>query len=266
MASRSDEAVVLARYAFRERDLVLTLLTRRGGQVRVLARNARGVRTSRSATLEPLASIRVSYFERAHSELATLDEAVLIRSAFALAASPPAWAAGQVVAELALVFCPPGERLEAPYRLVDRCLGALLSGTPPLAVVGYAELWFLKLSGVMPELDRCGSCGEALPPGARTYDAGEGSFVCERHPRLRAVERIGADGEAWLRAALRSRIERTGEPPGDAASWLVGTVQRFTGKEIVSWRYLRKVQEIGKREEGTGDRGLEAGHRGPGSE
>ena len=245
---------MLARYPFRERDLVVSLLTRHGGQVRVLARHARGARTSLAATLEPLASIRVSYFERRGSELATLDEASLARSAFPLATVPAAWAAGQVVAELALVFFPPGERLEAPYRLIDRCIGALLGGAPPLAVVAYAELWLLKLSGVLPELDRCGVCGEALPHGARTYDAGEGGFVCDRHPRLRAVERIGAEGEAWLRAALRSRIERTGEPPGDAASWLVGTVQHFTGKEIVSWRYLRRVQGIGKQEEGTGDR------------
>jgi DNA repair protein RecO (recombination protein O) len=239
--SRSDEAIVLARYPFRERDLVVTLLTRQGGQVRVLARHVRGARSSRASALEPLAGIRVSYFERRHSELATLDEAELVRSAFALAGSPAGWAAGQVVAELALGFCPPGERLEAPYRLVDRCLGALLAGTPPLAVAGYAELWFLKLSGVLPELDRCGACGEALPPGPRTFDAGEGSFVCGRHPGLRAVERIGADAEAWLRGALRGPVEAAGEPPADAASWLIGVVQRFTGKEILSWRYLRKV-------------------------
>ena len=242
MASRSDEAIVLARSAFRERDLIVTLLTRRGGQIRVLARHVRGARTSRAAALEPLASIRVSYFERAHSELATLDEATLVRSAFALAESPAAWAAGQVLAELALVFCPPGERLEAPYRLLERSVGALLAGAPPLAVVTYAELWLLKLSGVLPELDRCGVCGEALPPGPRTFDAGEGGFVCDRHPRASAVERIGAGGEAWLRSALRRRVETMAEPPSDAAAWLIGLLQRFANREIVSWRYLRKVQ------------------------
>ena len=245
MPSRADEAIVLARYPFRERDLVVTLLTRLGGQVRVLARHVRGARGSRASALEPLATIRVSYFERRGSELATLDDASLVRSAFPLAAAPDAWAAGQVVAELALVFFPPGERLEAPYRLIDRCVGALLAGAPPLAVVAYAELWLLKLSGVLPELDRCGTCGAELPPGPREFDSAEGVFVCGNHRPLGAVERLSGGGTAWLAAALRRPVEEVGDPPADAASWLIGVVQRFTGKEIVSWRYLRRVQGIG---------------------
>ncbi len=251
MASRSDEAIVLARYPFRERDLVVTVLTRRNGLVRALARHVRGARTSRGSTLEPLALIRVSYFERPHSELATLDEATVVRSAFALAGSPAAWAAGQVIAELALTFCPPGERVEEPFRLIDRCISGLLAGVAPLAVVNYAELWFLKLGGVLPELDRCGSCGEALAPGPRVYDPTERGFVCDRHARQGALERLGADGESWLRAALRSPLESMSSPPSDAASWLIGLVQRFTAKEIVSWRYLRLLQETGDRGPGT---------------
>jgi DNA repair protein RecO (recombination protein O) len=239
--SRTDEAIVLARTPYRERDLVVTLLTRQGGQVRVLARHARGARTSRAAALEPLATVRVSYFERRSSELATLDEATLVRSAFPLAAAPAAWAAGQVVAELALVFFPPAERLEAPYRLIERCVVALLGGAPPLAVVAYAELWLLKLSGVLPELNRCGVCGAELPAGRREFDVAEGVLACADHRPRGAVERLSGEGAAWLAAALRCPVEQVGAPPADAASWLVGLVQRFTGREIVSWRYLKKV-------------------------
>lgn len=241
MASRSDEAIVLARYPFRERDLVVTLLTRRGGQVRVLARHARGARSSRASALDPLSSIRVGYFERAHSELATLDEATVVRSGFALAQSPPAWAAGQVLAELALIFCPPGERQETSYRLVDRCLGALLGGAPPLAVVGYAELWFCRLGGVLPPLEECGVCGTPLPPGPRTYGASEGVFLCADHRPAGAVERLSKEAGEWLASCTGAPVEAVPEPPPDAGSWLVGLLQRFAGKEIVSWRFLKKV-------------------------
>jgi DNA repair protein RecO (recombination protein O) len=222
---------------------VVTLLTRRSGQVRSLARHVRGARTSRAASLEPLALIRVTYFERPHSELATLDEASVVRSAFDLAAAPAAWAAGQVIAELTMALCPPGERAEEPFRLVDRCISGLLAGVAPVAVVSYAELWFLKLGGVLPELDRCASCGEALPRGARTYDPVERGFVCDRHPRRGKTERIGAEGEAWLRAALRSALESMSAPTDDVATWLLGLIQFFAGKEVLSWRYLRLLQE-----------------------
>jgi DNA repair protein RecO (recombination protein O) len=243
MATRSDEAIVLARYPFRERDLVVTLLTRKGGQVRALARHVRGARSSRAAALDPLALVRVSYFERPHSELATLDESSVVRGSFGLASSPAAWAAGQVIAELTLAFCPPGERAEEPFRLVDRTIAGLLAGIAPLVAVNYAQLWFLKLSGVLPELDRCGVCGAALAPGARTFDPREGSFVCALHPAPRPAERISAEGEAWLRAALRTALEATPEPREDVASWLLGLTQHLAGKEIVSWRYLRLLGE-----------------------
>ena len=220
MPSRADEAIVLARYPFRERDLVVTLLTRVGGQVRVLARHVRGARGSRASALEPLATIRVSYFERRGSELATLDEAALVRSAFPLAAAPAAWAAGQVVAELALVFFPPGERLEAPYRLIDRCVGALLAGAPPLAVVAYAELWLMKLSGVLPELDRCGVCGAELPLGEARVRPGRGRVRLRRSPPARrgraAVRRRVPSGSAsrsagrWRRSGTRPPTRHRG--------------------------------------------------------
>jgi DNA repair protein RecO (recombination protein O) len=245
VASRSDEAIVLARYPFRERDLVVTLLARRGGQIRALARSVRGARTSRSASLEPLALIRVTYFERAHSELATLDDAAVVRPSFALAESPPAWAAGQVIAELSLTFCPAGERAEEPFRLVDRSIAALLAGAAPLAVVGYAELWLLKLSGVLPELDRCAACGGPLAPGARLFDPGERGFVCALHPPGRSFERLSVAAAAWLRAGLRSAVEAMAEPPDDVSSWLIGLVQGFAGKEILSWRYLRLLTKRG---------------------
>jgi DNA repair protein RecO len=194
-----------------------------------------------SAT-EPLAKVRASYFERAGRKLATLDEAEVIRSAFGLAAVPLAWAAGQVVAELALVYCPAGQRNETAFRLVDLCILRLIAGHDPIAVVHYAELWFLRLSGVFPELDRCGVCGAALAPGARTYDLTERGFVCADHrPRGPAV-RIGAASVAWLADASRESLELVAVPaPEDVAEWLVGLREHFTDHRLQSWGYLRHL-------------------------
>jgi DNA repair protein RecO (recombination protein O) len=240
MPSRRDEAFVLARYPFRERDLVVVLLTRASGQARIVARRARTLRSSRATAMEPLAQIRVTYFERAGAEMGTLDEADVVRSSYPLAAMPAGWAAGQVVAELALTYCPPGQRAEAAFRLVERCLTCLVGGHDPEAVAWYAELWFLRLAGVFPELDRCGVCGAEVPAGPRIFDPTEKRFVCAEHRPTHTSVRISAAGAEWLRNASRLPLERvTGPPPEETRGWLVGLRQGFTEKELQSWRYLR---------------------------
>jgi DNA repair protein RecO len=241
MPTRHDEAFVLARYPFRERDLVVVLLTRGSGQVRIVARRSRSLRSSTATAMEPLAHILVTYFERAGAELATLDEAELVRSAFPLAENPPAWAAGQVVAELALLYCPPGQRAEAAFRLVDRCVACLLDRHEAASVAHYAELWFLKLGGVFPELDRCGVCGAALQGGPRIYDPAEKRFTCAEHRPARAVK-ISAAGARWLDLASRLPLEQVTEPaPEDAAGWLFGLREHFTDRQVKSWRYLHHL-------------------------
>jgi DNA repair protein RecO len=248
MPSRRDEAFVLVRYPFRERDLVVVLLTRASGQVRIVARRARTLRSSRATAMEPLALIRVTYFERAGAELATLDEAEVVRSAFALAGDPPAWAAGQVVAELALLYCPPGQRAEAAFRLVDRCISCLLDGHEAVSVAHYAELWFLKLGGVFPELDRCGTCGSDLPAGLRFYDVVERRFACQEHRPAGSAVRITAAGARWLQRASRLPLEEVTQPaPEDAAGWLFGLREHFTERRVQSWRYLNYLLREGGR-------------------
>jgi DNA repair protein RecO len=246
MPLRRDEAFVLARYPFRERDFVVVLLGRAAGQLRVVARRVRTLRGAHATATEPLAHVRVSYFERAGSELATLDEADVIRSAFDLASRPPAWAAGQVVAELALVYTQPGQRAEPAFRLVERCVSRLLDGHDPVAVAWYAELWFLRLGGVFPELGRCGVCGAGLPPGPRLFDALEQRFVCAEHRPAGSVTRVSAAGVEWLKRASRLPLEEIGEgPPADAGAWLVSLREGFTERRVQSWRYLRLLLQDG---------------------
>ncbi len=246
MPARRDEAFVLTRYPYQERDLIVVFLARASGQVRALARRARGARSPLAAAVEPLARVQVSYFERAGRELATLDEAHSVRSSFPLAVRPEAWAAGQLVAELATVWCPPAQRSEAAFRLVDRCVEHLLNGGDARTVSGYALLWFLKLGGVMPDIDRCGQCGADLPAGSRRYDVVSGVFWCAVHGTSGSHTRISAAGATWLRAALREPVERTPVgPPAETFGWLVALHQRFSERPLASLDYLERVLREG---------------------
>ena len=254
--SRTDDALVLARYPFRERDFVVVLLTGGGGQVRVVAHRARSSRASSASATEPLARIRATYFERPGAELATLDDADVVRSAFDLAREPLAWAAGQVLAELAMIFCPPGQRNEAAFRLVDACVECLLARRDPVALVHYGELWFLRLAGVFPELDRCGACGARLPRGDRVYDPTERGFTCADHRPAGRVVRLTAAAADWLRSASHEPPEAVAAPaPADAVDWLIGLREHFTDRRVESWGYLRRLlREDGAARPGRGSR------------
>lgn len=242
MPQHLDDGIVLTRYAFQERDWVVVLLTPKAGQVRLVARRARTLRGGIAQAMEPLALVRVSYFEKPGSELGTLREAVLRRSSFALAGRPQAWAAAQVVAELALLHCPPGQSAAEPFRLVDHCLEHLCAGGDALAVAHYAELWFLRLGGVLPSLDRCGRCERPLAAGPLVVDTAERVFVCPDHrPPVGSLD-LPEPAARWLRLALRSRLEALpGPAPPPLPAWLAGLRRHFTERDLASLPYLQSL-------------------------
>ncbi|HNX51962.1 MAG TPA: DNA repair protein RecO C-terminal domain-containing protein, partial [Thermoanaerobaculaceae bacterium] len=145
----------------------------------------------------------------------------------------------QVVAELALVYCPQGQRAEEPFRLVDHCLQHLASGGDPLATVHYAELWFLRLSGVLPALDRCGRCEVALPVGPLVFDTGERVCVCSEHRPPAGVVMLPEAATTWLRHALHARLDSVGAAaPPPAPAWLASLRQQYTDRNLASLPYL----------------------------
>lgn len=239
MARFRDQAYVLARYPYGERDLVAALLTRRQGQLRGLIRGVRGVRTSRAAAVESLCQVNIEGFQNPGRELATLEDVSLIASSFSLARDPIAWAGGQVVAELALLFCPPGQRSEPSFRLVDRCVQGLIQGVNPVLVAHYAELWFLRLAGVFPDLERCGRCGADLGRSRAWFDGAEGVLVCGVHRKVSDLKTLTLADREWLQRASVLALEQVGRqaPPG-AESWLSVLRASFTDRDLRSWKFL----------------------------
>jgi len=239
MKLHTDDAIVLTRYPFRERDLIVVLLTRKTGQMRLVARRVRAGRNPLATALEPFAGLRVSYFQRAGAELATLNEAKLTRSPFPLAADPTRWAAAHVVAEMALICCPPGQALEPSFRLVDHCLTRLAAGLPALVTVHYAELWFLRLSGVLPEIGRCGVCERDLDGEARYLVGSEPAVVCAEHSPSPSGARLSPAAVSWLERAQRQPLGEIARAcPDDGAAWMHALLRRFTDRDLVSWPSL----------------------------
>ena len=80
---RSD-ALILATYPLREKDRIVSMLTRDAGKKRGVARGSRNPKSAFSGTLEPMTEVSVLYFEKESRELVSINSADLLRSSFPL--------------------------------------------------------------------------------------------------------------------------------------------------------------------------------------
>jgi DNA repair protein RecO (recombination protein O) len=177
MRPQRTEAIILHTFPARERDKLVVFLTPDHGKVKGFAYGARSMRTRFGASLEPLAKVRIGYIERESDEVVRIESVDLIRSLFPAQQNLAASVAASYLAETVDTFAQSGDPAELIYRLLDRTTEALLAGAAPMRVVAYAEVWILRLAGVLPSLRNCNSCDEALGRPLR-FDARAHGFVC----------------------------------------------------------------------------------------
>ena len=219
MALFNDEGLVLGTYPFRDRDLVVALLTRGRGAIRGVLRGARCGKAPKSAETQILSHVRLSAYLGPHAEMATLREVEAVQSSFPLAASMERAAAAAVVAELLATFFPTAEPAERPFRLGRSLLRFLIDGGQARTAVAYAQLWALALSGLLPPLDRCTACGASLE-GASRVAVPHGQPCCTGCAATEpaALDQVALRFLALCRVAPIDKL--TVEPPPAAAHWL----------------------------------------------
>src|SRR6185295_17788317 len=128
-------------------------------------------------SLEPLAKVRIGYSEREGEEVVRIESVDLIRSLFPAQQTLVSSVAATYIAELVDTFAPADDPAELLYRLLDRTTLGLLEGAPALPVVAYAEIWTLRLGGILPSVRECMECGQPLTRPLR-YDERREGFVC----------------------------------------------------------------------------------------
>jgi DNA repair protein RecO len=150
MALVSTTAFLLKLDPLSEKDLVAALLTKDHGVVRAAVRGARG-KSKRSAALQLLTEVAVTYFRKEGADLARVDGLEIVRSAYELAANARAAMMLPYIAESALTFVPESELGGDVYRLVRHVLDALEAGVPAPLATRYFETWLLRFAGVLDE-------------------------------------------------------------------------------------------------------------------
>ena len=245
MRPEHTEAIILHTFAARERDKLVVFLTPEHGKRKGWAYGARGIRSRFGASLEPLSKVRIGFLEKESEEVVRIESVDLIRSLFPAQQNLISSVAATYIAETVDTFALANDPSELIYRLLDRTTEALLAGAPAMPVVAYAEIWMLKLGGILPVVKNCVECHQPLGRPLR-FEARAQGFVCEwcatKEAEIVPNEVAGAL-EAIMRLSVADFVARTTPLPVlfEIRS-LAGALRRhFLGHELKSFDILASV-------------------------
>ena len=227
-----DTGVVLRVTKLGEADRIVTLLTKREGRVRAVAKGVRRTKSRFGSRLEPFSHVDVQLYAGRNLDIVT--QAVTVDGfGPALAADYARYTAGTAIVETA-------ERLTAEerepslrlYLLLVSALGALAeTGRDPSLVLDAFLLRAMTLAGWSAALGGCARCGE---PGPHTaFHVPSGGVLCSgcrptgaARPAPAAITLMGAlaDGD-WATAEVMSTPVRR-EASGLVAALLQWHLER----------------------------------------
>ena len=241
MPTYRDEAIVLRTQKLGEADRIITVLSRRRGKIRAVARGVRRTSSKFGARLEPFSHVDLQF-----ATGRTLDIVTQVESLHAfgqpLAANYPAYTAGQVMLETAdRLVDELGEPAVQQFVLLVGALRVLDAGTsdgprPASLILDSYLLRSLAVAGYAPTFTDCARCGVVGPHAACSPAAG--GVVCElcRPP---GSARPAPATIALLGALLEGRWAATREAGDATAREASGITAAF-----VSWHLDRNLRSL----------------------
>ncbi len=227
-----DEAIVLRTHKLGEADRIVTLLTRRHGRVRAVARGVRKTSSRIGARLEPFSHVDVQLYEGKNLDNVTQVEAIDSYGA-QLSGDYGRWTTAMAMVETAERLTPvEREPAVQQYVLLLSGLRSLVSGghDSPLILDSYL-LRSLSIAGWSPSFDECARCGTAGPH--RAFSVQGGGMVCgdcrppgSASPSLAAIALLAALLSGDWEVADASEVRERREASGLVAAFLQWHLER----------------------------------------
>ncbi len=177
-----DRALVLKRHPYSESSLVVSVLTRRAGLVRLLARGAFRPRSRYYAVLDYFDELELEWAPPKSGELGTLKGGDVLRRRRGITRDLASYRSANSALELTALGCRPGHPETRLFDLLSASLDRLDAAETPGATLARFELDFLRVHGLTPALERCAACGEDAPgsgePPRVGFSAGAGGRLC----------------------------------------------------------------------------------------
>lgn len=254
MRTFSGEALILDVFDLHETDRIVTFLTRERGKKKGVARGARRKYSRFAGELQPLARVKVRWFEKEGRDLVRIGDVDLLRPAHRFQEDLEGILLGGYLAEQTAEFVQEDEAAELPFRLLDSTVEALIAGVDRDLAARYFEAWVLRLSGIFPAPVECPLCerpfseegsGDGSGRGA-VLPAGEDALVCRECASGGSGLRVGPEVIDFLLRVGRERLPDLAQrPPPPAvlrrAEELAREVRRrFLGRELRSYAVMQR--------------------------
>ncbi|UGT60524.1 DNA repair protein RecO [Nocardia asteroides] len=237
MRSYRDEAVVVRQHKLGEADRIITLLTRRNGLVRAVAKGVRRTSSRFGARLEPFAYVDVQLYPGR-----TFDTVTQVHTVEAFAADIVAdygrYTTACAVLETAERLAGE-ERAPAPklHALTASALRAIAAGQRPHELILDAFLLrAMGFAGWAPALDECAKC--ATPGPHRAFHVAAGGAVCV-HCRPPGASNPPEGALELLVALLRGEWEKVEAVPVPVRTRASGLVAAH-----LQWHLERRLRTL----------------------
>jgi DNA repair protein RecO (recombination protein O) len=212
-----DDGIVLRTHKLGEADRIVTLLARRSGRVRAVAKGVRRTKSRFGARLEPFTHVDLLlYTGRSLDVITQADTMRPYGKPFA--ADYPRYTTGTAMLETAEKFTPvEKEPAMRQFLLLVGGLRALGDGAhDPRLILDAYLLRSLAVAGYAPALDECAVCGTRVEPDSEAlrtfaFAIGAGGLVC------RSCRTAGAATPAPPTVVLMSALMRGDWAHADAS-------------------------------------------------
>lgn len=178
------ESLFLRSYPLSEADKIVACLTPDFGLIKLVARGARKIKSRFSGSIEPFSVGEIAFYRREDAELGILRSIELKQSYFHLAKNVNLVAALAYFGELLNELSPPHEPNENLYRMARACFKAVADSAENrdgvAAGVLYFELWIVRLTGYLPDINSCGECQTANSANDRLAWSSDNRFLCDK--------------------------------------------------------------------------------------
>ena len=236
-----DSAVVLRVSKLGEADRIVTLLTRREGRVRAVAKGVRRTKSRFGSRLEPFSHVDLQLYLGRNLDIVTQAE-TLDPFGSVLVADYPRYTCATAIVETA-------ERLTSEerepslrlYLLVVAALRALAQTLrDPSLVLDAFLLRAMALAGWAPALTECARCGAAGPHAA--FHVASGGLLC---PQCRGAGSVGTARPAPATIELMAALAGGDWPAAEVAD--AGARRAASGlvAALLQWHLERGLRSLG---------------------